>query len=289
MKKIRIIALSAMVAGVFVSCQKDDVNQVQPESSLELSKSHIEALQKAGVNPIGATYQMVQHFDEKPYQVIATGNMNGVKDLLLDVSKLEEYALGSGEGDTRQYRTNNLISSRNRTIDILGYTGSCCALSGNMRTGLQWAVNNYNRINTTLNFRLTFGTNYQAADMVVYNNGGSGAGGQAEFPSGGRPGKFIQILDGTGRLSNNLNEHVIGHEMGHAVGFRHTDYARRKCDGSNEGTAGSIGAVHIPGTPTANRWGQSGLDSGSLMISCFDGSEDGEFSNADITALEFLY
>ena len=52
---------------------------------------------------------------------------------------------------------------------------------------------------------------------------------------------------------------------------------------------GGVGAINVPGTPSENRWGAAGLDSDSLMISCFDGSEDGEFSNFDVVALEFLY
>lgn len=283
MKKIKVLALCAIVAGFATSCQKEDVNETQPVNSLELSKAHIEMMWDAAVSPADATYGDLKRLDGTSEKAIFSG------DIAITVAQLEAGAHKlAADGDMKQYRTNNLISGGNRTIDILGYTGSCCALSTRMRTGLQWAVNNYNRINTTLNFRLTFGTNFQAADMVVYDNGQGGQGGQAEFPSGGRAGKFIQILSGMASASNNVNEHVIGHEIGHAVGFRHTDYARRRCGGANEG-GGGVGAINVPGTPTANQWGQSGLDSGSLMISCFDGSEDGEFSNFDIVALEFLY
>ncbi|WP_299440169.1 M57 family metalloprotease [uncultured Aquimarina sp.] len=285
MKKIKLLALCAIAAGVITSCQKDEITNEQPVS-LELSKDLQDKMWDAGVSPIDATIETITNkLDGTSDKFVVSGDIR----MALDQLENGAFKLGIAEdGTNKQYRTNNLISSGNRTIDILGYTGSCCALSSRMQTGLQWAVNNYNRINSTLNFRLTFGTNFQAADMVVYDNGQGGQGGQAEFPSGGRSGKFIQILSGMASASNNVNEHVIGHEIGHAVGFRHTDYARRRCGGANEGTAG-VGAINVPGTPSANRWGQSGLDSGSLMISCFDGSEDGEFSNFDIVALEFLY
>lgn len=281
MKRIKLLALSAIVAGFATSCQKDDVsNDTLPQATVELSKDHQLGLKAAGVNPNGAEYVTMKHFDGAPYQAIKSG------DIIIALDKLAGQALAE-EGDTKQYRTRNLVN-QNRTIRVVGYTGSGFALTSNMQTGLQWAVNNYNRVNTSLNFVLSFAASTDG-DMIVYNAGGSGVGGQAEFPENGNPGKFIQIFGGMASESNNLNEHVIGHEMGHALGFRHTDFARRRCaDGSNEGDGG-VGAIHIPGTPTANRWGQSGLDVNSQMISCFDGSEDGEFSDFDIVALEYLY
>ncbi|AXT53032.1 peptidase [Aquimarina sp. BL5] len=285
MKKIKFLALCAIAAGVMTSCQKDEIaNDAQPVS-LELSKDLQDKMLAAGVNPGDAEIVTITHLDGNPTQYVKSG------DITLNLGLLENdvYKLGiEDDGDTKQYRTSNLVTGSRRTIDILGFTGSGNALSSNMRTGLQWAVNNYNRLNNSLTFRLTFGTNFQAADMVVYNNNQSGQGGSAGFPSGGAPFKFVQILNGLSNASNNLNEHVIGHEIGHSIGFRHTDYARRRCGGGNEGSGG-VGAINIPGTPTANQWGQNGLDSDSIMISCFDGSEDGEFSSFDITALNFLY
>jgi hypothetical protein len=82
-----------------------------------------------------------------------------------------------------------------------------------------------------------------------------------------------------------VNEHVITHELGHTVGFRHSDYYNRAIScgsGGNEGSAG-VGAIHIPGTPTGAVVG------GSVMNSCFRSSENGEFTSSDRTALTTLY
>ncbi|KAA1239845.1 M57 family metalloprotease [Aquimarina sp. RZ0] len=285
MKKIKFLAFYAIVAGFATSCQKDDVaNEVQSETITEsVSKEHLEGLAKAGVNPTGASYVTISHLGEAPVEYVKSG------DILVALDKMAEQALPTNtENNVKQYVTRNLVNA-NTIVRVTGWTGGGNALTSRMRTGLERAIRNYNDLDLRLKFELTFGTDQSSrVDMVIYNAGGSGQGGQAEFPSGGRSGKYIQIFGGMASASNDVNEHVIGHEMGHALGFRHTDYARRRCDGSNEGQA-NIGALSIPGTPSANQWGQRGLDTDSIMISCFNGNEDGEFSRFDIIALRYIY
>jgi len=94
--------------------------------------------------------------------------------------------------------------------------------------------------------------------------------------------KWVQIYNGMNNYNTNTNEHVITHEIGHCMGLRHTDWFSRQSCGQSGESAGSTGAVLIPGTP-------SGFDANSVMLACFSSNEDGEFGFYDRVALETIY
>ncbi len=274
----RLFALSFITIFV-LSCSDESSEVTTPEMTDELRAQ----LEELGFDASDAVIKNV--FDplsgETSEKVITEG------DIHLSMSEINDM-LGSdfttgvlGE----QYRTRNLVGGIPRTIPIVGYTGSCCALTSKMQTALQWAVNNYNRLGGFgITFNLRYSSTFNNSDIVVYNNGSAGGGGSAGFPSGGEPFKRVQINAGTDAFDTNVVEHVITHEIGHCLGLRHTDYFNRSLScgsGGNEGDGG-VGAINIPGTPT-------GFDPNSIMLSCFNSGVDGEFGNFDVTALETLY
>jgi len=278
------MAIAMVLAAFTFSCKQQEAVAPQAKSFTDAEK---QALWNQGFNPTVAE----RINQENPFTGEVTPGWMFGGDMFVSDKNLHQFLNPDSEvgfvGLTgEQYRTSNLVSvSGTRTISVIGYTGSGFALTSKMRTGLQWAINNYNRLNLSLRFTVSFAASTNA-DIVVYNNGAAGGGGSAGFPSGGNPFKWVQINAGTDAFSTNVNEHVIGHEIGHCIGFRHTDYFNRSIScgsGGNEGSAG-VGAIHIPGTPTTNV-----NSSTSLMLACFNSGVDGEFTSSDITALNFLY
>ncbi|MCP9201346.1 zinc-dependent metalloprotease [Gramella sp. GC03-9] len=277
---------TAMVAVIgFTSCEK---NESSPEEPPQEAMTQIDLDQDLQVTKEVREKVKSLNFNSKHIEVVTQKNLEGKTesvfkiegDILMSPQALAE--MQPADITSKQYRTYNLVSSP-RTVNVIGYTGGYGqGLTSKQRSALQRAIQNYNDLSIGLNFTLTFGTNYQSYDIVVYQTQNGSAGGVAGFPSNGDPYQYIQIFDGMENYSTATNEHVLTHEIGHTLGLRHTDWFSRQSCGQSGEDAEPYGAVHIPGTPT-------GYDSNSLMLACFSASESGNFGYYDEVALEYLY
>jgi len=155
-----------------------------------------------------------------------------------------------------------------------------------MQNAFDAALARYNAVGLRLQFQ-RWG---DAATSDIQVNGDAGIlapsvlGRSGGFPTGGNPASpTILNTDVFNGVNRNDAITVIAHEIGHAIGFRHTDYMNRgfSCgSGGNEGDAG-VGAIHIPGTPTRP-------SAGSWMLACSNGT-DRPFTSIDRIALRELY
>ena len=258
---IAIAALSVMT----VSCKKDAKAPAQDET---ISSDVLAKIYNLGFG----TKDVKIH----PEGYLVEGDIVLTSEQL-DKKPEAQFLRVAGE---EQYRTYNLVGALPRNITVRVSS----TLSSSYITYTDAAIARYNAQGLRITFsRVTSGGN------IVISAAPSGAGylASAGFPTSlGNPYSSVLVNASAlaGQPSGTITS-VLAHELGHCIGFRHTDYMSRQysCGGSayNEG-ASTVGAVHIPGTPT-------GPDSGSWMLACIGSGQNRPFNANDIIALNYLY
>ncbi|WP_299464377.1 M57 family metalloprotease [uncultured Microscilla sp.] len=268
--KLSSVVLMTVVFFTFSCQQKEQDNTPQPE------KVSAEALTQ--IKAMGFSTEGVLKTDDG-YIV--------ENDIFIPTRRLGEKAERSvllRAGQEEQYRTTNVVNSNGGRL-IKVYIGT--NFNSTYVAAVNEAIARYNELNLDLTFQRT--TNSSEADIKVTRLSWFlelfGVLGSAGFPENGNPFGEIKL---SGRLSYGVDgiATVMAHEMGHCIGFRHTDYFDRSisCGGStnNEGDGG-VGAIQIPGTPSG-----ASVSAGSWMLACFAGSNR-DFNADDVTALNWMY
>jgi hypothetical protein len=186
-------------------------------------------------------------------------------------------------GEVEQYRTTNLVTGLPRTITVALTSRINASVYGPV---LDEVVRRFNAENLRITLRrVSSGAN------ITFDRANGSYLASAGFPtSNGNPYNLVRVNTnaiGSGTSSTFINyaATIFAHELGHCIGFRHTDYMNRaySCGGSavNEG-ASNVGAILIPGTP-------SGPDPNSWMLACIGNGANRPFNANDKTALNYLY
>ncbi|NII83459.1 MULTISPECIES: M57 family metalloprotease [unclassified Pedobacter] len=276
MKNTKFLSL-AMLCALFIyasSCKKNNTSE-QTDNKAEISASTLQQIKSLGFS--------VENARKVDNGYLVEG------DIVLTDANLNEKSSSPNLNiaETEQYRTTNVVKSLPRVITI-----SVTNLPQVYSDAVDLMISRYNSLGLRMTFqRANTGTTGNI-DVFGFNEGPSGGYitlGSSGFPtSSGEPFNQVKMNTNVNAYGTNPNllyvASVLQHEVGHCIGFRHTDYMNRaySCGGrrSNEGTAG-VGAIQIPGTP-------SKADAESFMLACSNGG-DRTFNANDVIAMNYLY
>lgn len=263
---LKVAALFALLAGVFFSCKKD---AKEAPAQSDIPQQVLDQIYELGFG----NKNVARH----PEGYLVEGDIVITDEELHAATDRKLIRVG----DEEQYRTTRTVTGLPRNITIRVSS----SLPARYITATDAAINRYNALGLRITFsRVTSGGN------IVINPAPSGSGylASAGFPtaSGNPYGSVLVNRSYLDVWNINTVTSIIAHEVGHCIGFRHTDYANRSysCGGSavNEGQAG-VGAIHIPNTPTTH------AVAGSWMLACIGNGVNRPFIGSDITALNYIY
>jgi hypothetical protein len=267
------VAIACAATLLFTACKKDVQESAQEEVSPEIV---------AQIKAKGFSTDNLQKVE---------GGYLVEGDILLTSSELASDPSSPNMiiAQEEQYRTFNLVNPSTYPTIKVALSNSSSSHQAAFSAALDEAIRRYNAEGLRIKFqRVTSGQNITVQAYYQVSN----TLGSAGFPSSsGAPYNNIQMntyhySTGTGSTNVNYIATIMAHEMGHCIGFRHTDYMNRaySCgSGGNEGQSSTgVGAVHIPGTPT-------GPDSRSWMLACIGSGVNRPFNSNDRTALNYVY
>lgn len=259
-------------AFLFTACKKD-VRDVTPEEVSPEVMAQLKALRfnTDGVQKVSGGY-------------LVEGDIFLTSNDLASLSQTNELVYANEE----HYRTTNLVNPSTYPTIKVALNNSSSSHQAVFSAALDEAIRRFNAESLTIKFsRVSSGANTTVVAYYQVSN----TLGSAGFPtSSGAPYHEVKMntyhySTSTSTSNTNYIATIMAHELGHCIGFRHTDYMNRSysCGGSatNEGSAG-VGAIHIPGTPT-------GPSSGSWMLACIGSGVNRPFTTADRTALTYVY
>ncbi len=265
-KTFRFFLAAVCITALFAACKKNTAATGLPEAITQAERAKIAAL--------GFTSSNAYKCD---------GGYIVEGDIFLrpeDLDRVPDRINLVRVGNEEQYRTTNLVCPATRTLKVR-YTGSF----GSLSIALNAAIARYNALPATCQLRFVRVGPGTAADITLTEVTNVPYVASSGFPSGCNP--FNAIYYNTAYTGWNANTlaTIIAHELGHCIGFRHTDWMNRafSCGGSpvNEGTV-PVNAIQIPGTPATP-------DPNSWMLACIGNGMNRPFNANDITALDYLY
>jgi hypothetical protein len=273
MNKLKILftTLTMVVFSCFLSC-KDSVEEsiVVPTATTAITDEVIQKLKNAGFD----TSEGLSKYNDGylvEYDIYLTE---------ADIDNLLNDATTNGR--VNHYHTTSMVTGAPRTIRVFMDT----QFGSFMQTAFDNALTRYNNLGLSLTFQRTTNPSQANISIFAFYEVSNVLGMSGGFPTGGNPASTISLNT---FYYNNSSQRAdatttVAHEIGHAIGFRHTDYMNRSfsCGGGGlESDPNNVGAVHIPGSPLAP-------SAASWMLACSNNT-DRPFNTEDVNALNTVY
>jgi hypothetical protein len=186
---------------------------------------------------------------------------------------------------TTQYTTYDLVSAAN----VASVTMDITALDTSWSSALDDAISEWNSITPGVIVSISRNASYDilvkgvSSAVLDYSDCDHGTIAAASPPHDGNVGDSIRVNTSfTGCLSHSEKVSTLVHEIGHTLGFRHSNWNSIDCGGSCGGNPGPYGAVLVSGTPSADA--SSVMNGGSPIRRTWSG-----FSYYDKMATFILY
>jgi len=268
-KRMALLCLTLAVA--ITACKKQSFTPVSQDDVVTYIKSL--GYRQSDIKDIGNYY-------------VVDGDILFDKRVTIDASKkkLELSKLPTTRIKTEQSGTGSYVSISNVVVQI---DPSMSAY----QTEIQGAMNEWNSVSSSLTFTLYNGSGPSPNITISDNSGlGSGVCGEALFPVNGLPGSQIYIATSfmaSLSFTSAQIQYVISHELGHTIGFRHTNWYYSGEPTSGTDPAGSsFGADPLPGTPNQYNYDP---DPTSIMNGGQCGNSYISLSDFDKAAFQYLY
>ena len=194
-------------------------------------------------------------------------------DIYLPKSQLRD-AQPEQRGPRYQYTTTNLVSSSKVyqiKVDLSGLSSQTAWQNAARDAISHWSGITDTHVEMTESSTspdITVSTTCTSSSIAAY----------ASFPSSGNPGATVYVNTCFGYSTTHAQKvHNMVHELGHTIGFRHSNYTQLG------ESAGTDGANHVYGTPTSGNATGSVMNGGTALNSWAG------FATSDLTATRSRY
>lgn len=273
-KHMKSFAAVCAAVVLLASCKKDAKDIVKDDVSVET----LSQIQRLGFSTDGVTK--------------ADGGYLVEGDIFMSDAQLNSSPSSPNMVIAKEehYHTFNMVNVSNHPVIKVALNNSSAQHEAAFSSALDEAIRRYNAEGLSITFqRVTTGADITVVAYYEVSNtlGSSGFPNTAGDPYNQVKMNTYWYNTGTDATNTNYIGTIMAHEIGHCIGFRHTDYMNRaySCGGrkQNEGqTNNGVGAVYIPGTPT-------GGDPNSWMLACVGSNVNRPFNANDKIALGYVY